>query len=182
MAKQVLFVQGAGAGAHDEDAKLAASLQRELGGDYAVRYPRMPDEDSPDDKAWGKRVMEEVASMGDGAVIVGHSAGAVTVLLTILAAPRRLDIAGIFLIAAPFFGEGGWQFEGFAMPTGWAEELPAQTPLFLYHGQDDEIVPFAHVDLYAEALPRAQVRRLDGRNHQLNEDLGVVAADIKRLG
>ena len=40
----VLFVQGGGEGAHDEDAALAASLQRALGGEYEVHFPRMPDE------------------------------------------------------------------------------------------------------------------------------------------
>jgi hypothetical protein len=37
MKKQVLFVQGAGQGAHEEDAKLAASLGKELGPGYEVR-------------------------------------------------------------------------------------------------------------------------------------------------
>ena len=55
-------------------------------------------------------------------------------------------------------------------------------PVFLYHGRDDEIVPFAHAGLYAKALPHAVVRPLDGRNHQLNDDLSEVAADIRRLG
>ena len=33
----VLFVQGGGKGAYDEDAALAASLERALGGEYDVR-------------------------------------------------------------------------------------------------------------------------------------------------
>ena len=43
--RQILFIQGGGAGAHDEwDDKLVESLRRELGGGYEVRYPRMPGE------------------------------------------------------------------------------------------------------------------------------------------
>ena len=46
--QQILFIQGGGAGAHDEwDDKLVDSLRRELGDGYEVRYPRMPDEDDP---------------------------------------------------------------------------------------------------------------------------------------
>ena len=46
--RQVLFVQGGGAGTHDEwDAALVESLRRGLGPGYEVRYPRMPDEDDP---------------------------------------------------------------------------------------------------------------------------------------
>ena len=40
----VLFVQGGGQGAYNEDAALAASLERALGGEYEVHFPRMPDE------------------------------------------------------------------------------------------------------------------------------------------
>jgi hypothetical protein len=43
---QILFIQGGGAGTHDEwDDKLVDSLRRELGDGYEIRYPRMPDED-----------------------------------------------------------------------------------------------------------------------------------------
>jgi uncharacterized protein len=41
-------------------------------------------------------------------------------------------------------------------------------------------VPFAHLALYAEKLPQAAVRELDGRGRQLNNDLSEVADDIKR--
>ena len=40
-ARQILFIQGGGAGAHDEwDDKLVKSLRRELGSGYEVRCPR----------------------------------------------------------------------------------------------------------------------------------------------
>ena len=43
---------------------------------------------------------------------------------------------------------------------------------------DDDTVPPAHADLYARAMPQAQVHRLPGRDHQLNNDLGEVASAI----
>ena len=55
--RQILFIQGGGAGAHDEwDDKLVESLRQELGGGYEVRYPRMPDEG---DQAHLRSVMAE---------------------------------------------------------------------------------------------------------------------------
>ncbi|MFC0505264.1 hypothetical protein [Micromonospora costi] len=46
--RQVLFIQGGGAGTHDDwDDKLVDSLRRKLGNGYEVRYPRMPDEGDP---------------------------------------------------------------------------------------------------------------------------------------
>jgi hypothetical protein len=53
MTNQVLFIQGGGEGTHDEwDNKIVDSLKRELGPDYAVRYPRMPNEADPKYAAW----------------------------------------------------------------------------------------------------------------------------------
>ena len=55
--RQILFIQGGGAGAHDEwDDKLFDSLRRELGDGYEVRYPRMPDEDDPSYARWSEAI------------------------------------------------------------------------------------------------------------------------------
>ena len=51
--KQVLLIQGGGQGTHEEwDNKILDSVERELGPDYAVRYPRMPHEANPKYAAW----------------------------------------------------------------------------------------------------------------------------------
>jgi predicted alpha/beta hydrolase family esterase len=182
MRKQVLFVQGAGEGAHEEDAKLAESLEKGLGPDYEVRFPLMPNEASPDPAAWKRRLAEELVAMGDGAILVGHSAGATTLVAFLAEGELKQRIAGVFLIAAPFCGDGGWQIEGFELPINLSGRLPSGAPIFLYYGRDDEVVPFAHLGLYAKALPQAVIRSLGGRNHQLNDDLSEVAADVRRLG
>ena len=57
MKTQVLFIQGGGEGAYAEDEKLAVALQEALGTEYQVSYPRMPDEESPEDKPWMDRLL-----------------------------------------------------------------------------------------------------------------------------
>jgi pimeloyl-ACP methyl ester carboxylesterase len=54
-------------------------------------------------------------------------------------------------------------------------------PIHFYHGDEDETAPFEHVGLYQKAIPQAVVHRLTGRDHQLNNDMSEVAADIRRL-
>jgi pimeloyl-ACP methyl ester carboxylesterase len=54
-------------------------------------------------------------------------------------------------------------------------------PLFFYHCRDDETVPFDHLALYKKAVPQAAVREIDAGGHQLNNDLALVAEDIKTL-
>ena len=94
---------------------------------------------------------------------------------------RRGSGAAIFLIAAPYVGEGGWPSEDIEGTTNLGARLSRKTSIFLYHGSGDETAPFAHLDLYAKAIPQAVKRPLPGRDHQLDNDLSEVAADIRRL-
>jgi predicted alpha/beta hydrolase family esterase len=182
MKKPILFVQGGGEGAWQVDAELVASLEKELGSDYPIRYPRMPNEDDPDAEAWKPRLAAELAALGDGAIVVAHSVGGAILVDFLAEAERETKIAGIFLIAAPFVGKGGWESSDLPARREIGASPLKDMPVYLYHGRDDEIAPFGHVELYAKALPRAVVRRLDGRDHQLDGDLAVVARDIRRLG
>lgn len=183
MARSVLFVHGGGGGAFEADAKLAASLRQLLGAEHDVRYPQMPDEENPDYETWVRMIGDEIATMGSGPVIVGHSIGASVVVRALVDGRIAPSVAGIFLVAAPFWHDHEfWRWNEVALPDDAAERIPAGTPLFFYHGRDDDSVPVAHVELYARALPHAAVRRLDGRDHQLGDDLTDVARDILCLG
>jgi predicted alpha/beta hydrolase family esterase len=182
MTRQVLFIQGGGAGVHDEwDDKLVASLGRELGRDYEIRYPRMPDESDPRYSAWRPTIDREIATLDDGALLVGHSVGG-TILINALAdsAPKR-KLAAVVLVAAPFVGNGGWPSEEIEPMDNLGDRLPPVTDIYLFHGDADETAPVTHVDLYAKAIPSARTRRLKGRDHQLDNDMSEVAAAIKSL-
>jgi predicted alpha/beta hydrolase family esterase len=183
MAKQVLFVQGGSDGAYDADAKLVASLRGTLGADYVVRYPRMPDEENPDYEAWKNAIAGELATMGSGAILVGHSIGASVAIRAVVDGSIGQSLAGLFLLSTPFwYDHDFWCWKEVELPTDAAERIPDGLPVYLYHGRQDESVPVSHVEMYARALPQAAVRRLDGRNHQLNNDLTEVARDIMLLG
>jgi len=179
---QVLFVQGAGEGTHEQwDSKLVRSLERELGPDYSVQYPRMPHEADPRYAVWKGALLSEFEMLESSAVLIGHSIGG-TVLMHVLAEQHfRITPAALFLIAAPFIGDGGWHSDDIRPRTDLAERLPTGMPIFLYHGTADDTVPFAHMQLYANALPDATVRVLAQRDHQLNDDLSEVALDIRSI-
>ena len=170
MKKQVLFIQGGGEGAYAEDENLAASLQDALGTEYDVVYPHMPDEDDPQYEAWAAQIAEEQALLGDKAIIVGHSVGGAVLLRYLSEENIDKPVAGIFIIAAPYWGAEDWQ-----------ADLPEELPIYLYHSRDDKVVPFAHLARFAEKFPQATTREFDGRGHQFNNDLSEVAEDIKGL-
>ena len=180
--RQVLFVQGGGAGTHDEwDDQLVHSLRQELGDAYEIRYPRMPAEDDPGYAAWGPAISEAIAMLEDGAVVLGHSMGGTLLIHTLTERPPDASLAAIVLIAAPFVGVGGWPGVEFELPDNLGALLPAEVPVHLFHGLADDEVPPAHADLYARAIPGAQTHRVPGRDHQFGNDLSDVAALIRGL-
>ncbi|MBM7493428.1 pimeloyl-ACP methyl ester carboxylesterase [Micromonospora luteifusca] len=177
---QILFIQGGGAGAHDEwDDKLFDSLRRELGDGYEVRYPRMPDEDDPSYARWSAAIRREIATLADGAVVAGHSVGATILINALAERPPERKLRAIVLIAAPFVGPGGWLSDEFERPYDLGARLPHGVPVHVFHGLQDETAPPSHADLYAAAIPQAQVHLLPGRDHQLNDDLSELARVIK---
>ncbi|MET8351664.1 alpha/beta fold hydrolase [Micromonospora sp. NPDC005206] len=105
---QILFIQGGGAGTHDEwDNELVDSLRRELGDGYEVRYPRMPDEDDPSYATWSAAIRREIAALDGGAVVAGHSVGGTILINALAERPPERKLRAIVLIAAPFVGAGG---------------------------------------------------------------------------
>jgi predicted alpha/beta hydrolase family esterase len=179
---QVLFIQGGGEGVHDQwDNKLTDSLGRELGSEFEIRYPRMPDEAHPRYASWRAALNEQFAKLTAGAIVVGHSIGGTILINALAEEPPEFTPAAVFLLAAPFVGEGGWPSDEIGPMAGIGEELPTGTRFYLYQGSDDETVPPAHADLYAQAIPRAVVRRFAERDHQFNNDLSEVASEIRRL-
>lgn len=177
--KTILFIHGGGEGAHAADEKLAASLRTALGDGYQVVHPLMPNEDSPDYAAWRYQITTELAALPGPVILVGHSLGA-SVGLKYLSENQttRAQIAAFFGIAVPYWGAPDWEVDEYALCENFT--LPDR-PLFLYFSRDDEVVPFTHRQFYADQIPQATIRDVAGRNHQFNDDLSGIAADIMRL-
>jgi predicted alpha/beta hydrolase family esterase len=178
----LLFIQGGGAGAHDDDARLVASLRSELGAGYEVRFPRMPNESEAPYDLWSDVIASELARMGAGAILVGHSIGASVLIKWLTEVSPTHRLAAAFLIAAAFWHDHDvWRWKEVELPRDASARLPRRLPVFFYHGTHDEVVPVAHLEMYERAFPAAHIVRLNGRNHQLDDNLAEVARDIRLL-
>ncbi len=181
MKKNVLFIQGGGSSEdYAADAKLVASLQAALSESYTVYYPDLPNESTPD---FGrvKQIGKEISSIRGKIILAGHSLGASMLLKYLSESQVDKNITGVFLMATPFWsGEEDWK-QGLKLPENFANTLPREVPLFFYHCRDDQEVPFAHLNLYKQHLPRAIIREIAFGGHQLNNDLSLIAKDIKSL-
>jgi hypothetical protein len=140
----------------------------------------MPDEDSPRSDAWKREILRLLEPLEGPVILVGHSLGGSILFKLLSEEPVSARIAGVFGIAVPDWGAQGWDVAEYALREGFASHLP-DCPIVLYHSRDDEIVSFDHLALYKAAAPQIITREADGRDHQYNEDLTDVAADIRRL-
>ena len=181
MKKHVLFIHGAGEGAFEEDGLLVASLQNALGLAYDVHYPKMPEQDSATYADWTAPIERALATLDDAVILVGHSVGG-SVLVKYLS-EQQLDkpITSLFLLATPYWGaDEFWKWDEVRLPDDVATKLASIPRIFLYHSRDDDIVPFAHLALYAAKLPQATIHEFDRRGHQFGNDLAEIAEDIRR--
>lgn len=143
----------------------------------------MPEEGDTTYTQWKPRIEAELIPLPEPVILVGHSVGASMILKYLSELEVERSIAGIFLIACPFWGGNGWRYAGYetlALPEGFAAKLPEVSIVF-YHCRDDKTVPFEHLALYAHLLPQAKIREIESGGHQLSNDLSMVATDIKNL-
>ncbi|MBZ4191991.1 alpha/beta hydrolase [Niabella beijingensis] len=183
MSKQVLFIQGGGDDGFTADAPLAASLQEALGAAYQVHYPQVQADEIIMEVArqWLHHIDKQIAAASDGLILTGHSLGGSMLLKYLSENTVRITIAGVFLVAPPYWnGDQDW-VQPLKLQEGFPAQLPKDIPLFFYQCRDDEVVPFDHFTRYRQQLPRSVFRELPSGGHQFNDDLSIVATDIESL-
>jgi serine hydrolase len=179
----VLFLHSSGPqGPGEGSSALAERLRRELAAGYDLRSPALPDADTdPHYEPWRDRIGEEIEALEGPVIVFGHSLGGSVALK--YCAERGFDekVAGLVGAATPFWGTSGWE-EEWALPERWPAEGPPLPPTTLFHSRDDEVIPFAHLELYEKRLPEAEVRPLDGCGHLYDRgDLSEIVTAVTSL-
>jgi predicted alpha/beta hydrolase family esterase len=181
--KNVLFVHCAGLqGPHQGSSDLIAYLQETFGSKFNLFYPAMPDPDQPDCKRWMLHIERELSSLRGEVILVGHSLGGSVLLKYLSEHNCPVAISGLFLLAAPYWGkDSDWKNEDYTLSEHFFDNLPGQMPVFIYHSQEDAIVPSTHASHYAELLDPVTFRLLKGEDHYFTNGLPELVRDIKSL-
>jgi alpha-beta hydrolase superfamily lysophospholipase len=137
-------------------------------------------------------------------VVVGSSAGGA---VATNAVQRGAEVDGLVLLAAPaswvsFAGdpadalrriteEAGMEVapDVHSDPRAWADEFSgvttvtaiagARVPMLIVHGTADSVVPVGHANVLAEAAPGAELRIIEGAEHQLRKEPEAVEAVLE---
>lgn len=151
------------------------NLQKKLGEKYEVISPQMP-------CAWNTKYIEWKIwlekfnpFLKDELVIIGHSLGGLFLAKYLSENILPVKIKVVFLLAAPFA-------EGDMIPPASLEKFEQQAgKIFLYHSQDDPIVPFADQEKYAEKLPSAEKVIFSDKGHFIGEEFPEFVEKLKSL-
>jgi len=179
---RVLLVHSSGPqGPGEGSDPFAARLREALGPDHDLLFPILPAPEDPHFEAWSEALDEILRSATEPLAVVGHSLGGSVILKHLAESDRDQPIAGLVLVATPFWGDSDWELE-WALPDGWPDESTELPPTFLFHSRDDEEIPLDHLERYAERLPEATARPLDGNGHLFDRgDLTPVLDAIRSL-
>lgn len=205
MKKQVLFIHGGGnfAGISREDfleelrnkeidverlrrkEKWSARLQTDLGEQYDVLAPHMPNSDLPLYEEWKVWFENILTVLDDELIIVGHSLGGMFLLKYFSEETVDKKVLGLFSVAAPHYDKGEEWYErfeksGFDIGDDLSKVMQVEK-VFLYHSTDDVIAPFDQLAFYREKLPEATVQEFDDRGHFLDSSFPEILNDIKSV-
>ena len=182
MKKQILFVHSAGPqGANEGSDGLLKWLKQQLGADYDILHPKMPNPDYPEYLPWRARLKKELGLLQPDALVIGHSLGGSVLLKLLTEEAYDKRIAGLFLIATPFWGKNDWGIQEFSLTNDFYVKLRKIPAVFLYHSRGDTIVPFDHLRTYMEKIPHAKDREFGGNDHAFTSGIPELIHDIKNL-
>ncbi|GAB6929092.1 alpha/beta fold hydrolase [Paenibacillus sp. JCM 10914] len=179
MKKQVLFIHCAGVqGPSDGSNPLTAWLIEALGEGYEVIAPRMPDQ--IEYATWQNQLEVEMDKLTGEVILIGHSLGGTVLAKYLSEASPKIKVKSLHLVASPYWGrDPDWQNEGFTLTNSYHADSLSACPVYIYHTQEDPVVPTAHAEHYLEYFPHATLRALAGQDHYFMEGLPVLAEDMR---
>jgi predicted alpha/beta hydrolase family esterase len=181
--KQILFAHSGGEqGSQGKGSfDLVSALKAELSNEYKIHCPIIDDPEAPTYEKWKILFSREFNKIEEPIILVGHSLGSSMLLKYLSEENPNTSISGLFLVATPLWGKGGWDVDDFVLQKNFEATLIHISKVCLYHCKNDSIVPFDHLAFYKKAFPNSTVRELNGKDHAFAKGLPELVSDIKEL-
>jgi len=147
-----------------------------------VIYPVMPNKQNARYSEWNIWFEKIIPFLEDEVVLVGHSMGGIflTKYLSENNFPKK--IASLHLVSAPFKEEGMEEPLGsFRLGEDLSKVGEQVENIFLYHSEDDPVVPFDQMNDYKNIFPNATVRTFSDRGHFNQTEFPELVENIKSL-
>lgn len=150
-------------------------LAENLGADYQLINPRMPNGQNAQYQEWQIWLEKLLPFLRGEVILIGHSLGGLFLVKYLSANTLSLKIDKLIMLAAPFAfpAIGSFKF-------GSLEKVNQQCQnIVIMHSQDDQVVPVADAQKYAQALPGARLVLFKDKGHFNQEEFAELVEEIK---
>jgi len=168
----------------EKEKRWRYSLEKELGEDFEIIAPTMPNKQNSKYNEWKIWFEKIFPYLKDNIVLIGHSLGGIFLAKYLSENDFPKKILAIYLIAAPYEDkdtEADYSLADFVLPSSLKRFERQGGRIYLYHSQDDPLVPFAEVEKYAKALPKAEKIIFKEKGHFMQEDFPELLKSIRQL-
>lgn len=158
------------------------NLRPDLGKDYEVILPQMPNKTNGMYEEWEIIFEKLIPFLHDGLILVGHSMGGLFLAKYLSENDFKPKVKATFLVAAPF-GDNLPEYElySFSLPAKLDGFTRQAGKVFIFHSSDDPVVPPKDSDAYKNAVPNSVVRIIIDRGHFSQPHLPELTEEIKKL-
>lgn len=156
-------------------------LSDALGEGYEVLQPRMPNERNAKYLEWVIWFLKLTPLLDPEVIFVGHSLGGIFLAKYLSENIYPKKITATYLIAAPFNTDTKHPLADFVVSENLSLFAKQGGKIVLYHSKDDEVVPYENVVRYRHALPNAELRTFNDRQHFNQEMFPELVDDIKEV-
>jgi uncharacterized protein len=158
-----------------------SNLSSDLGDEYDVILPRMPNSNNARYLEWKIWFEKIVALLDETVVFIGHSLGGIFLVKYLSENNSPKKIKGLFLVAAPYNTPKDHPLVDFTITNSLDRVEGQSEKIFLYHSKDDVVVPFDNAESYQTELRGATLRVFEDRGHFNSENFPEIVQDIKLL-
>lgn len=154
-----------------------STLEETLGEGYEVLSPRMPNSNNAQYLEWRLWFSKFAPLFPNNVILLGHSLGGIFLAKYLAEEDFPQPIRATFLVAAPY----AMNVPTFSLPSSLEKFAQQSGEIFIYHSQDDPVVPFSDAEKYQEALPQAHLRVFTDRQHFNQPEFPEIIQDIQSL-
>jgi len=158
------------------------NLQEELGANFEVLSPRMPNGTNACYKEWKIWFERIITLLNDNLILVGHSLGGIFLAKYLAEEEISKRIKATILVAAPFDDKNRKEsLADFRLSSSLVKFGEQGGVIYLIQSKDDPFISLDQLTKYKKALPHAKMIIFDNREHFNQETFPEIIELINKI-
>lgn len=157
-----------------------SNLQKDLGEEYEVLSPRMPNKQNAKYDEWKTWFEKMLSFMEDGVSLIGHSMGGLFLAKYLSENSFPKKISAIFLVAAVYRDKE--DVANFPLTDDLKKVWAQCSNIHIFQSEDNPLVLMAEAEGYKKAWSEAKMHIFTDRGHFNQETFPELVEEIKKAG